>query len=979
MKTILRFCAVFLSLVLPLLAPGAMAQQAGELVRNGSFAPGLSPWWTADGGIKVSKVAQRDAVVIPRGAVVQEKIAVVGGSNYRLAMDIRGDGTAAGSIFVQMSFRGPAVSQEWRGPASVSLDGRGSNCAAKPSPRMEKAALLAGGGPSDWRRREIVFTAPPNADQMVLYLRKTFCSPGSAAFTNVSVTPTDAPATSSAEAFAAELASEHLSPPAPSAENAALMQAQLARTVPADGRYRLASAGRMLMRVHVGAGEDGITLQSAIDLSEFSARVAGVKPAPYLSTDGSVADAPLLIVGRRNNFAAKFFADADFEGLGDDGFLIRSIGPHILIAGRTPRGTMYGVNWFLDHKLGIKWLAPGVTHWPKTPELSLPALKERQVPRFAFREVLSVEANEKVWRQRNLMNGESHGNSFLPTPPAINSWNRTWASEGMSANFYELLPREKYETDHSDWYAGGQLAMMNPAMRAEMAGVVVARLRKVPNYQEIWFAIHDNDWGWDMDDASAAFAARHGGHPSAPRLDMMIDVANRVRAELPGARLAFNAYHWSFTPPEGMTVPDYILVYPMTIHVNYRDPLNGPANAALGRDIAGWNAIAKNVLVWDHITNFGGFIQPTPNIFPIAGSIRYLAGLNNVLGYMGEGSFNTPAAEFAALRAWMISRLLWNPEENAEALVQEFCDAYYGPAAPFILDYIRFYHRKLRETDDVLAEKTTVDMKMFDAAFVSQSEALFDEAEAAVRGTPFAPRVSEARIPVDYVVILRRAEYSLLKDKIGFDVNATISQRIARFWSAVSAAKVSQYLQGDGINELAAIFRLGRNRAERPDIARDVAQWADIQDISFQRFAGRKSEIVSDTFASDGVAVALDRSNRGWNLQLKFDKLPKTGKWWLYAAIRPDGIVNGKSIAKLGSASPMNCYVTIDDPRPQTSDYQWFEVPGGPFSYSEDHAKSIYVQPVEGVERSVVLVDRILALSQRVATATPARTQGRCR
>jgi hypothetical protein len=975
MKNFPRFLAVFLTAAL-LHTPLAAAETAGgEMIVNGSFAGKLAPWWTDTKSIKLQMVDKRDAVAVPSGAVVQEHIKVTGGRNYRLQMDIRSEGTAMGDVYVQASFRGPGVSGEWRGPSKVTIK---DLCAGTGAPRLESAALVAGGGTPKWRHREVVFTAPQNADQMVLYLRKAPCSAGSAAFTGVSVTATDAPATSREEALASAITAERLPPPSPAADNEKRLQAQLVRPAAEDGKHKLAVAGKMAMRVHVGAAEDLITLQAAVDLSDMTAKIAGAQPAADLSTDAAVSEEPLLVVGRHNAIAQKIFTDADFEGLGDDGFLIRSSGPHILIAGRTPRGTMYGVNWFLDRKLGVRWLSPDFTYWPSTPDIVLPAQRERQVPRFDFREVLSAEANDKVWRQRNLMNGESHGNSYLETPPAIASWNRSWASQGIIANFYELLPPKTYQGSHPDWYAGGQLAMMNPAMRAEMARIVVERLRKVPDYKSVWFAIHDNDWGWDMDGASAAFAARHGGHPSAPRLDMMIDVANRVRAVLPGARLAFNAYHWSFTPPEGMTVPDYIMVYPMTIHVNYRDALNGPANAALGRDLAGWNAIAKHVLVWDHITNFAGFIQPTPNLLPIAGSIRFLASLPNVEGYMGEGSFNTQGGEFAALRAWMISRLLWNPEENVDALIDEFCKRFYGPAAPFITEYIRFYHSKIAETDDVLAEKTTVDMKMFDADFVRRSELLFDRAEAAVQGTPYQARVGAARIPIDYVILMRRAEYASMKDQIGFDVNDTLAQRLGRFWSAVSESKVSQYIQGEKISDLAAVFRIERKKPGKPDFAGAIEPWADIQDLSFQRFASAKSAIVVDSLASDEAAVALDRSDQGWNLQLKLDKLPETGKWWLYAAIRPDGLMSGKTIARLGSSPPMNCFVTIADPRPQTAAYQWFEVPGGPFSYSTDHGKSIYVQPIKGPEGSKILIDRIVALSDRVPATKPADAEGSC-
>ena len=978
----LAIITVALSLALSVfVGPAARGESPGNLVANGDFGGSLSPWWSQGSGIRLQTVDGRSSVAVPRGMVVQERIAVDGRRNYRLSLETRSENAPDGSVYVQISFRGGSLGTDWAGPLSASVDDRAETACSKsgqPPLRSEKAAFVTGGDQRAWQRHTLVFTAPKEAKQMILYLRKRNCTAGIAHYADVSLAETDDPATEPADALRLSLIAERFFEPLPPGDNAARLARQIARGTEPPADHAVIGGGKLAMRVHVGRDEDLVTVKAAADLADFSARVAGADTVvPGLSDDLAMAEEPLMVVGRRNRLAERLFAAGEFAGLGEDGFLIRSFGPHIFIAGETPRGTMYGVNWFLDRRLGIRWLAPGATFIPAVPDLALPPQNERQVPRFSFREMLSASADDKPWRQRNLMNGESHGPSYLPSPPAIDNWNRSWAAKGLIANFYELLPPEVYRAKHPDWYAGGQLAMMNPAMRAEMARVVTARLQKLPDYRRVWFAIHDMDWGWDMDRESAAFAARHGGHPSAPRLDMMIDVAEKVRAVLPGARLAFNAYHWSFTPPEGMRVPDHILVYPMTIHVNYRDPLNGPANAKLGQDLAGWNAIAKHVLVWDHVTNFAGFIQPTPNIVAIGNSIRWLASLPHVEGYMAEGAFDTPGAEFDALRAWVISRLLWDPAQDPQALIDEFCDRYYGPASIHVRDYIRLLYTKLAASDDVLAEKTTVDMAMFDAEFVRVSEALFDKAEQAAAGTPYLERVRSARMPVDYVILLREAEYEALSEAVGFSVLATRAERWERFWSTSKSRKVRQYIQGGRLDELMALMNIRRKAASRPDIALGAAEWKDIQDMSFQRFAGNLSAITADPAASDGAAVALDRRSNGWNMQLKLDKLPPTGRWWLYVALRTEGSVPNQDVAKIGSAPPMDCYNTVRaHARSEKATYRWYEIPGGPFSYSTDHAQSVYVQPLPGPEGSTILVDRIAALSSPAAAIENAHLEG---
>ncbi|MEJ8309303.1 DUF4838 domain-containing protein [Agrobacterium larrymoorei] len=982
MSCIPKIATTFL-IMWSLLSPATADTAGRDRVTNGSFGTNeLRPWWAKGYGTAIKAVDGSNAVSLRSGMIVQEHIPVTGGRNYRLSAKIFSDTAPANTVYVQYSFRAKEKQNgSWRGPASVSVDDRSEGkCAMTSAKRREAAAFVTGGGVG-WQSHSIVFRVPEDVDQMVLYLRKTICSAGEAAFTEVSLTETDDSPTTVPDVGKNALTKQRLSPPADPVANSRQLTSQLAQPAPDDHRYRLAENGQMSMRVHVGTQEDIITLQAAADLSDFTAKLADATAPVQLSTDEAVAAEPLLVVGRKNAIAKRAFTDADFNGLGDDGFLIRTFGAHILIAGATPRGSMYGVNWFLDHKLGVRWLSPTFTYWPKTPDITLPELNERQVPRFAFREVLSVEADNKPWRQRNLMSGQSHGPSFLPTPNGIDSWNESWATRGTIFNFYELLPKKIYQATHREWYAGGQLAMMNKDMRAEMARVVVQRLRALPDYRKLWFSIHDMDWGWDMDPASRAFAAKHGGHPSAPRLDMMIEVADLVRAELPGARLAFNAYHWSFTPPEGMTVPDYILVYPMTIQVNYRDALNGQSNQKLGEDLAGWNAIAKHVLVWDHITNFAGYLQPTPNILPIGNTVKWLASLDHVEGYMGEGSFNTRGAEFAALRAWMIARLLWDPNQDPWAIITEFCEKYYGPAAPQVLDYIRLMHDKLAATDDVLSEKTTVDMEMFDADFISRADSLFDKAEKAVVGTGYAAQVHLARLPVDFVILRRQSDYLRAQHEIGFDVVATRPDRLRRFWQTIEANKIGQYMQASSVKELKSLLEMTTiEPASLPDIVRDSPQWRDIQDISFQRYAGSKSTIVSDPIASDGSAIALARSFEGWNTQLVFDKLPREGAWWVYVAVRGKGGIKGnEEIARVGSTPPMSCFTTVHNDPESGDGYRWVEAPGGPFRFTTDGRHRIYIQPRKGPDGSAVMVDRLIAVSKRVTRGVQSAIGGNCR
>lgn len=922
---------------------------APNILRNGNFESGKSPWWGASGAVVDFTNDGRSVLKLIQGFVCQDKIPIEGGKRYRISMKIRSDAASESSIFVQISYRGAGVDPGWRGPMSVQLAGG------------TEPALFATGGAHDWRSFSAIVEAPPSASELLIYLRKSDNTPGEALFSEVEVTKT-----ADAVTTAADLRKSELTKLVASRQLRAVTKVNISVT---PQTISLAQNGRTDYKIYVGTEPDVITLNAAAELANYLQRISGVKFLPLLP-EALAANDPLIVIGRDNPLAQQLAPDIPYDTLGDDGFVIRYVGRHVVVAGATPRGTMYGVNWFLDRKFGVKWLSPDYTYVPNMRNLTVIPANEVQIPRFRYREVLSAEGEDKTFRAHNLLNGESHGPSFSPSPPEIDSWTHEWSAKGGEANFLELLPTSIYGKAHPEWYVGGQLAMMNKDLRREMVNVLISRLRALPDYRRTWFEVHDMDWEWDMDPESRLFADAHGQRPSAPRLDMMVDVANRVRAVLPDAKLAFNAYHWSFTPPEGMRVPDYLLVVPMTIHVDYSSALNKGRNEKLGRDIATWNAISEHIFVWDHVTNFSGFIQPTPNIYPIGESIKWLASLNHIEGYFAEGSFNTPAAEFSSLRAWLIARLLWNPNEDTRQLVSQYCEYYFGhAAAPFIVRYIDLMHAAIAKSGDILREKTQVDMRMFDLDFIRAADKLFyDASAAAAPSTVFAKHVQEARMPIDYVILARRNDYRAAASRLSEVWDDDIAIRYARLMSTAQTAGLKLYRQDGSIDELSRLLAIERRESKSSELISNIpkSDWFELQDLSFNRYSS--TDILADPAASDGASARMLGSDPTWAVQVKLDKLPKTGCWDLYVDIRADGDPSRENdnAARVGSYPPFGNFAEVKLGDLKDNRYHSVKVPGGPFSYSESFERGIYVQPQAATK--FVYVDRATGVRARCPT-----------
>lgn len=924
------------------------------IVRNGDFEHGKAGWW-GEGKwdvVPAAGVGGSAALRVDDGYACQDKRPVTGGKNYRISMQIKSEGAQEGSAFVQLSYRGQGMKPTWFGPLKA---GTGD------------AALFVAGGTQAWKEFSDLVTAPPAATEILIYLRKQGGA-GAAFYDNVKIEPTDEKVPTAADKRQAELAKELLQPAVTGSDVAGVLAAAVAASSKASpAKLMLAEDGKALFRIHVGSKAEVVTLGAVKELASYLNQITGAEFAP-ISHDANPQGGPLIVVGRETELTAKLCPDIPYDKLGRDGFVIRTVGPNLVIAGAMPCGTLFGVNWLLDHKLGVKWLSPGYTLIPSAKTLQVAPINALQAPHFAFREILSWEGSDRLFRLHNLASGESHGPSFAATPPEIDCSLHDWMAKDGYGNFFELLPQKTYGKSHPGWYAGGQMAMMNKDMRAELARVIADRMKAHPDYKSIWFEVHDMDWGWDMDSASQAFAAKHGGHPSAPRLDMMIDVANRVREVLPGARFAFNAYHWSFTPPEGITVPDYILVFPMTIHVDYSTALNKGRNEKLGQDIAGWTKIAKTVQIWDHIANWSGYIQPEPNIYPIGASIRWLGTLPNVRGYMAEGCWETPASEFSALRAWMMMRLLWDPTLEVKPLVEEFCRGYYGAAGPIIVAYIDLEHAALARSGDVIAEKTQVDLKMYDLGFLTRADSLFNDAEAAVAGNEtLLAHVREARMPVDFVILVRRKDCADEAVQRGIAWQPDTSNRMARLTQTIEACKLRSYRQGQQKGELDELLAVERRTPEPNPMVRNLARtdWVELQELSLNRYS--TARIVADSAASDGAAIRMIGNDATWAMQLKPDKLPHEGTWDVWADVRVEAEAghDAEPGVNVGFSPPMNRFTTAKIGDLNDGKYHLVKVPGGPFRFENDHGKSIYVQAAAKPYITYVYLDRIIAIRHK--------------
>ncbi|MFC3772325.1 DUF4838 domain-containing protein [Paenibacillus sp. GCM10012303] len=646
----------------------------------------------------------------------------------------------------------------------------------------------------------------------------------------------------------------------------------------------LASNGKGKYGVFVSSNADAIERHAAQELVNYLTQVTG---APFQLSEGTTPPAgPLFVVGR-NALTENLVPELAGDSLGEDGFVIRAAQRYIIIAGSDPRGTMYGVNYFLDYYVGVKWYSPSYTFVPTNPNLRLRVTNDVQVPRFEYREMYVNDGNNEQYRAHNLLNGKYRDRSIhVPqSEPWLDSWSSYWPYDVH--NFKKIVPQTQY-------HHGNQLLAMNESVRSIAAGNLVQLItQRVNEGKDASYGFSQEDTTWNPDPDSLAFANQHGGSLAAPVMDMVGDIATRVKTEIPDARIGTLAYMFTEEAPTGMTLPDNVVITFAPIYKDHGRALNDPKNSFSKANIEQWAQMSDNILFWDYIMDFsgGGYLMPYPSLYAMSETIQYLATLPAVKGYFGEhivGNTAPISTGLTDLRAWVGARLLWNPDQDYRELIDEFVNGYYGDAAPYISQYITLLHEAFEQSDSTLTISTPITSPFLSFDLMRQIDGLFDQAVAATNDPVSLNHVQRTRIEVDYTILMRYVDYMSEARKRNIQWDPDYDNRYARF--KTYTADIINYKSKGTMESLYRLIDIRRTLPTIPDFVSGLpdSDWMDFQDHMFWLYEPAGTTLVSDAAASDQAAAKVKGSTNQWAIQLHDTVLPREGQWKLYANVRVD-------------------------------------------------------------------------------------------
>ena len=440
---------------------------------------------------------------------------------------------------------------------------------------------------------------------------------------------------------------------------------------------------------------------AAQELQTCVLKISGAK-LPIVGDSGPTAGALILVGPSRHTKALGVAPDR----MKPEGFLIRCKGERLILIGRdTPgnplnvntqslpqTGTLSAVYAFLDRFAGVRWYFPSelgeVVPSRRTlivPETNLEESPSLRMRLLGFQMTYNKQERRRVarWCRRNKLGSSLRG----------------WY--GHAFNWF----RPKYAKTHPEYFAtkGKGRDFRHPCYNhPKVLEIIIARTRKALDRPGLdYWSVSPNDGSGHCDrncpycaplDVEFYKTGRKKGQPVlSDRIFHFVNtVARAVKKTHPNKFVATYAYTAYRTVPERLKVEDNVIVLLSRWEPNFRDPdyLAGDRDA-----LRAWTRTCKRFFIRGHWGN----IRSLPLLYThvLAGELNWLH-TQKVTGLSTEVMTDW-AAE--GLQNWVAAQLLWDPNRDTDALIEQYCNDLFGKAGPPMSAYYAMLEKAFVESD----------------------------------------------------------------------------------------------------------------------------------------------------------------------------------------------------------------------------------------------------------------------------------------
>ena len=501
--------------------------------------------------------------------------------------------------------------------------------------------------------------------------------------------------------------------------------------------------------------------------------------------------------------AANAVCNAGACDLGEDAFTVKNAGKNggsIAITGGK-RGVIYGVYELLE-TLGCRFFTPLCEHIPCKPELPLPVINTTQKPILEYR-----THNYKDFDQfprfavKNRING-----GHIPEDIG-GSVEYAWFVHTFGS---QIITPDEYWDEHPEYFSlvegkrireFTQLCLTNPDVLRITVEKVRAALLANPECRII--SVSPNDWyNFCTCPACAEIDAREESHAGS-LIWFVNQIAEKIEKDFPDAIIDTLAYQYSRQAPKHIRPRHNVCVRLCSIESCFSHSFEKCDDASRKtmrpdgiktsfiEDLRDWAKVCDRLYIWDYTTCFAHYPAPHPNWNTLQPNMKSFIA-NNVKGVFEQACGAAGGGvDLNELRAYLVGKLLWDANCDLERHKREFCDYFYGAAAPYILEYMKTLVDKVEKDNIHVGFNDQCDAAFLTDEMLDIYDGIFTKAERAVAGDPVrAARVAKVRLSVRWV---RMKNKQMAK-------NITVPEEINSFftdWRAHGLTRVDEWVSAE--------------------------------------------------------------------------------------------------------------------------------------------------------------------------------------
>ena len=409
-----------------------------------------------------------------------------------------------------------------------------------------------------------------------------------------------------------------------------------------------------------------------------------------------------------------------------------------------PNGTRYAVTTFLEDKLGVRYLWPGDLGKvvPRRETITVADFQHRFTPKLAERRIRSMGYHDRLqvgldrlgFKKEDYERFRADAQRTQVESPDWFGWHRLGGTLDMKGGHAFGHLWAKYGKDHPDWFAlqpdgsrdqskgpdRARLCVSNTDLIAAIAKEKIDELTKNPKL--LGLSIAPNDGGrptfctcpkcealdaakgrkvllWDFSKGTR----RDFEHVSlTDRLVYFWNaIAEKVAKVHPDKLLIVDAYSVYAAPPVERKLHPNLVVRFASLGYQAEDYRKESM-----REWDAWAKAAKRIYFRPNLMLAGRRDgMPLVYVHKFGKDFRYLADH----GMMGT-DFDSCCHNWATqgLNYYVVARLHWNPDQDVDALVDDYCKAGFGPAAKSVRKYFDGLEALMNEAATTKAKPTAV-------------------------------------------------------------------------------------------------------------------------------------------------------------------------------------------------------------------------------------------------------------------------------